>query len=95
MDRDKQDLCEAGRYRNSTFDAKHGIDENKAWNGFGVKMGETRKYAQHKRWTKEEEEMLIRYSEKMTEGGLAKKLKRPTTSVRSKRSRMGVQLPSA
>ena len=47
-------------------------------------------YKPHMRWTKEEEEMLIRYSEKMTEGGLAKKLKRPVTSVRSKRSRMGL-----
>ena len=53
-------------------------------------MGETRKYAKHKRWTKEEEEKLIQYSERMTESGLAKLLKRPITSVRAKRVRMGL-----
>ena len=36
MDRDKQDMYEAGRYRNSTFDAKHGIDENKT--GYGIRV---------------------------------------------------------
>lgn len=53
-------------------------------------MGETRRYTKHKRWTKEEEEKLIQYSERMTESGLAKLLNRPITSVRSKRARMGL-----
>ena len=49
-----------------------------------------REYKPHRRWTKEEEELLIKFSEKMTEGGLAKKLKRPISSVRAKRTRMGL-----
>ncbi len=53
-------------------------------------MGEIRVYKPHRRWTKEEEEKLIRYSERMTEGGLAKLLNRPITSVRAKRARMGL-----
>ena len=53
-------------------------------------MGEIRRKGKHRRWTKEEEEMLIKYSEKMTQSGLAKKLNRPTNSVRAKRNRMGL-----
>ena len=53
-------------------------------------MGEIRTFGKHKRWTNEEEEKLIRYSERMTEGGLAKLLNRPVTSVRAKRTRMGL-----
>lgn len=53
-------------------------------------MGEVRGYVPHRRWTKEEEEKLIYYSEKMTESGIAKKLKRPINSVRGKRARMGL-----
>ena len=53
-------------------------------------MGKIRKYKPHRRWTKEEEELLIIYSEKMTESGIAKKLNRPISSVRAKRTRMGL-----
>ena len=44
----------------------------------------------YKVWTKEEEEILIKYSERMTEGGIAKKLKRSPKSVGCKRRRLGV-----
>ena len=47
-------------------------------------------YKPHRRWTKEEEELLIKYSEKMTESGIAKKMNRPVSSVRAKRTRMGL-----
>ena len=53
-------------------------------------MGEVRVYKPHRRWTKEEEELLIKYSEKMTESGIAKKMNRPVSSVRAKRTRMGL-----
>ena len=53
-------------------------------------MGEIREYKPHRRWTKEEEELLIKYSEKMTESGIAKKMNRPVSSVRAKRTRMGL-----
>ena len=53
-------------------------------------MGEIREYKPHRRWTKEEEELLIKYSEKLTESGIAKKLNRPISSVRAKRTRMGI-----
>ncbi len=53
-------------------------------------MGDIINSRTRRRWTKEEEEMLIKYSDKMTESGLAKKLNRPTSSIRSKRKRMGI-----
>lgn len=53
-------------------------------------MGEVRGYKPHRRWTKEEEEKLIYYSERLTESGVAKKLGRPVNSIRGKRARMGL-----
>lgn len=53
-------------------------------------MGEIRKYRSHKRWTKEEEELLIKLSETKTESGIAKALNRSAASVKCKRCRMGI-----
>lgn len=53
-------------------------------------MGEVRKYAPHRRWTKEEENRLIALSEVMTNGKIAKELGRSASSVKSKRISMGI-----
>lgn len=53
-------------------------------------MGEVRKYAKHKPWTNEEEELLRKLSKTKTESGLAKALNRSVASVKCKRIRMGI-----
>ena len=53
-------------------------------------MGEVREYTSHRRWTKEEEQLLIELSEVMTKSGIAKKLGRSVSSVNNKRRKMGL-----
>ncbi len=53
-------------------------------------MGELRKYAPHRRWTKEEENRLIELSEVMTKSRIAKELGRSVSSVNNKRIAMGI-----
>lgn len=53
-------------------------------------MGELRKYTPHKRWTREEENLLIELSETMTQGQIAKQLGRSPSSVKHKRIALGI-----
>ena len=53
-------------------------------------MGEVRKYAPHRRWTKDEEQRLIELSENMTKIQLAKEFGRSVSSVNNKRIAMGL-----
>lgn len=53
-------------------------------------MGEVRKYAPHRQWTKDEEQRLIELSEHMTKSQLAKELGRSVGSVNNKRIAMGL-----
>ena len=53
-------------------------------------MGEIRKYGKHRRWTKEEEAILLRDYERKSVGEIARKLKRSENSIHCKRKRMGL-----
>ena len=53
-------------------------------------MCRIRKKCPHRRWAKEEEKFLLKYSETKTDGQIAKALKRSTSSVRTKRWRMNI-----
>lgn len=53
-------------------------------------MGEIRKYAPHRRWTKEEEERLMWLSERYTKADIARILNRTPSSVNAKRIALGI-----
>lgn len=53
-------------------------------------MGEVRRYAPHRQWTKDEEDRLMELSEVMTKSQLAKELGRSVSSVNNKRISMGL-----
>ena len=53
-------------------------------------MGEIRKYAPHRRWTREEEEHLRQLSERYTKADIARILNRTPSSVNAKRIALGI-----